>query len=236
MQHQTVAFDYTFRPLNDYETFENAEPWRGQLREWECTLAGGRLHATANSFSDTASAEGSLNTLLRAWECVAYLQDQCEVRFVRDSADREQVGLQDADNVDRIFRKSYDSYPEPDHSFELTPDVMRLMEAHSAFRRQEIRLPDALKETLAVMSPSGASDSTDAAARYAIDRDVMSAIESLVLRDTEVATKSTARQTYRGPEWQWMQEALRLVALQIGRGASQSPSNQLSMSDFRTSL
>ena len=61
MQHQTVAFDYIFRSLNAYETFENAAPWRGQLRSWECTLAGGRLHATADSFSDTASAEGSLN-------------------------------------------------------------------------------------------------------------------------------------------------------------------------------
>ena len=61
---------------------------------------------------------------------------------------------------------------------------------------------------------------------YNVDTEVVDEIN--VLKDRQG--------TYRGPEWQWMQEALRLITLQVGRRTDAPSPDRLGMDDFRSHL
>jgi hypothetical protein len=197
------------------------------------------LRAIADSSPEIAPADESFDDLLRAWECVAYLRHQIEIRFVpADSVTAPESQHEQHIFVDRIFRRNYTRYPEPDPSFEITEGVEQLMGAIADFRGRKRTLPSSVNDMLKVLHASARPERPPKTpdVRYNISPEVWSALEELAGRGAQLAESWTVQRAYRGPEWQWMQEALRLVTLQVGRGRVGLPATQLSLADFTSRL
>lgn len=230
-----ITLDYGFGSVNPHDIFDRARPWRGRLGAWDCVLENGRLSATAvESFESEPAATASLEPMLRAWEAAAFLRDQHEIFFRPDrpAADSEIAGKS---NRDYVFRRVNETYPAPDPTFTRTPLVESLLEVIHSFMAGSIALPVAIGELDAALESAardaGAGSVADA---YNIDREVAETLAELAQRGAAAAAEGQA--VYRGPEWQWMQEALRLIALQVGRRTMEPPTGRLQMEDFKTRL
>ena len=231
----STTLTYLFQSLNPYDTFDDATAWEGQLGAWRCILDKGRLQAIANSFNGEVPSD-TLEPMLRSWEAVAYLREQHEIAFIRsDPAPRGAVGAgADSDSLDRIYVRRNDSYPQPDDSFSLNPTVSRLLDVIGSYRRMRLDLVTALRELLATLGQAAGRDLDAIQAEYNIDDRVLSVIRELA--DRAGSPDGTTPPRYRGPEWQWMQEALRLVTLQAGRRSAEPPATRLVLEDFQTDL
>ena len=64
---------------------------------------------------------------------------------------------------------------------------------------------------------------------------IAKAIE-LAAQDRAPAGPNTGPPSYRGPEWQWLQEALFRLTLQAGRAGDGPPESKLALGDFQTQL
>lgn len=224
---------YEFGSLNPYDTFEAAARWSGHLGSWECVLDRGQLTATTGqSFESEAAGRASLEPMLRTWEAAAYLRDQYEIYFRPSRASAE---IRDAADRDRIFRRANEAYPAPDPSFTVTPAVEGLLGLIREFIGGAIALPAAVDELVAALK-SGAQEAGDGsvAETYNVDQGVVDAITELAGRGAK--SLEERQSSYRGPEWQWMQEALRLLTLQVGRRTDGPPQTSLAMADFKTRL
>ena len=208
---------YRFGSHDRYDTFDMAPGLEAHLDGWHAVLDGGVLTATSVEAIDSdAAARAALEPILRAWEAVAYLRDQHDVYFVPEGDPAPSRGFAATPDEDRILVRSNDAYPAPDPAFERTAVVDSLL---SILRRFEADAPSLAQQVREVVEIVGDGD-------YGIDNDVMATLRDLAERD---------QSRFRGPEWQWMQEALRLVTLQAGRqNASAAP--RLSASDFRSEL
>ena len=180
-----------------------------------------------------AAARASLEPMLRAWEAAAFLADQYEIIFRSASAAAEPEtadGLQD-----HVFRRLNETYPEPDPAFMRTDLVERLLDLNRGFRTRTVALPAAVAELVeAFESTADEAGVGSVATAYNIDPDVVGALTELAGRAKK--SSSPDELSYRGPEWQWMQEALRLWTLQAGRRTTEPPATPLRMTDFKTSL
>jgi hypothetical protein len=219
-----VELTYEFVSVNPYDTFGEATLWTGNMGSWRVVLNDGKLSATsAEQFASESAARGALEPLLRAWATVAYLRDQHEVTF-------EPVGAQRSPTPpavrDRIFRRANSEFPRPDPEFALTSTTERLVELIRGFTSGTAELPATLGELAETLERSAQQAGESMGTAYNIEDGVLETVKELVERDG----------IYRGPEWQWMQEALRVLTLQAGRRTSTPPSARLRMTDFRTQL
>jgi hypothetical protein len=99
-----------------------------------------------------------------------------------------------------------------------------LLETVRAYRRGTVALQDAVKQVVAKLTAAAGDDGANGA--FNIDPAVTSKAAELADRHDAV---------YRGPEWQWLQEALVRLALQAGRRtADVSPAARLTLEDFRS--
>jgi hypothetical protein len=213
-----VELIYRLVSDNPYDTFDQAEPWSGEVGGWSLTLQNNTLRATSES-DDTAAIE----PLLSAWAAAAYLRDLYEIRFV---AEGSEIPPPPPYGRDRIFRRVNKAYPEPDQSFHLTSTAERLLSLSRAFTSSLATLPETFVEAATVLASAAEDAGGSIADVYNVDQEVVDKISELKDRDG----------SFRGPEWQWMQEALRLVTLQTGRRNDSPPRERLGMNDFRSHL
>lgn len=230
-----ITLNYDFGSANPHDIFDQARPWRGRLGSWECVLENGRLSATAvESFESKPAATASLEPMLQAWEAAAFLRDQHEIFFRPDRAAADSE-IADTPHRDYVFRRVNETYPAPDPTFTRTPLVKSLLEVIGRFMAGSIALPVAIGELDAALESAardaGAGSVADA---YSIDQQAVETLAELAQRRAAAAAEGQA--VYRGPEWQWMQEALRLMTLQAGRRTTKPPAGRLSMEDFKTRL
>lgn len=229
-----IKLAYDFGSVNPHDTFAAARPWRGRLGSWECVLENGRLSATAlDSFESEPAARASLEPLLRAWETAAYLMDQHEI-FFRGDSEAEAGDEAGFANREHVFRRVNEAYPAPDPSFTRTPLVEHLLDLTRGFRAGPLTLPAAMGELVAALTSGAREAGASIADAYNIAAPVVETITELAARTPDAPAGD--RPAYRGPEWQWMQEALRLVTLQAGRRTSEPPGARLAMEDFKTRL
>ncbi len=206
---------FAFGTLNANDSFANASAWEGDLDGWHVVLdATGLTATTTYSFADDAEARTALEPRLRAWAAVAHLRDGLDIYFGEPPA---------ADNRERIVRSSNATYPPPDPDFRLTPPVERMLAIHGDFVSGATPLPQALAAVLELVDADALN----------VDRGVVDAARELAERSAGPAGEPPR---YRGPEWQWMQEALRLLTLQQGRAANAAPTRALTLPDFRSEL
>jgi hypothetical protein len=65
---------------------------------------------------------------------------------------------------------------------------------------------------------------------------VLDKVAELAARGHPAAATDDRPASYRGPEWQWLQEALARLTLQAGRAADGPPQTRLELDDFGTQL
>jgi hypothetical protein len=229
-----ITLSYDFGSVNAHDTFDVAQPWRGRLGSWDGTLDNGRLSATtADSFESETEARASLEPILRAWEAAAYLVDQHEIWF-RAAGSEPGGEASGFSNREHVFRRLNESYPGPDLSFTRTPLVERLLDLIRAYTAGSLELPIAAGELLSALDSAPREEGASIADAYNIDPAVIETLTEMAARHAD--SQATGQAAYRGPEWQWMQEALRLLTLQAGRRTSEPPAARLAMEDFRTRL
>ena len=242
----TSRLTYSLRSRNPHDTFEEAE-WRGSLGRWAMQLSNGRLEAIASQpIPEGAKARNALEPLLRAWEAVAFLQGHYDIEFRHDESEGAQppdrpssdpVGSQSLmPHEDHIFRRSNSTYPAPDASFTRTPLVEQLLLEIAAFRSRQKSLPDVVHAILAAMASAAEGSVDDIASVYNVAPEVIETLSDVADRPQTVDGPASMLRRYRGVEWQWMQEAIKLLTLQAGRAAAGRPVNQLNMDDFGTKL
>lgn len=234
MAHEpATSLSYRFGSLNPHDEFGSARPWQGELGPWRAVLDRGRLEAASDErFASQSAARSSLETHLRAWEAVAFLRDQHEIFFAPGGVDSPAAGGF-YERRERIFRRANTVYPEPDPSFSRTALVDRLLDVIRSFFAGSIALPVAVDELLAALGASlaeGESGHSAIAASFNIEPAVVEKLAELAGR---ARSSHAGEPAYRGPEWQWMQEALRRVTLQAGRRTDRPPADALRMADFR---
>jgi hypothetical protein len=198
--------------------FEQAPPLEADIDGWHLVLADKELKATSvEAIEPEEAARAALEPILRAWEAVAYLRDQHDVCFVADGADQPPHGFTAMPDEDRILVRNNHAYPAPEPRFERAPLVDILLAVLRRFDADVPSLPQAVREVVGLVEGKdlGLAD------------DVMSTLREL---DGRVGSR------YRGPEWQWMQEALRLVTLQAGLGEAARRERPLTMADFASQL
>ena len=218
--------ELTYRLVSDnpYDTFEEATPWSGQLEGWQLTLQDGILRATSESEEGSESGgRAAIEPVLNAWAAAAYLRDLYELRFVPDGSEPPPAPPY---GRDRIFRRINKSYPTPEPSVRLTPTAERLVRLSQAFTSGLAELPATFVEAAGVLATAAQEAGGSVADVYNVDKEVVDVIDDLKGRDG----------SYRGPEWQWMQEALRLMTLQAGKRTDSAPGDRLHMDDFRSHL
>lgn len=243
---QDTTLLYRLQSRNPYDTFDEAQPWQGSLGDWRCVLQNRQLTAAVpDRLMNVDAARASLEPMLRAWETAAFLRDQYDIafRFAGTGPADDRVatsgGVGDAGAApaveDDVFRRNNTAFPPPDGSFTQTPLVDELLEAIRRFRQGQEMLPVVAGQMLSTMAATLADPSGDISAAFAIDPDVVDTLSELSRREGASTPEGRSAPTYRGPEWQWMQEAIRLFTLQAGRrevGAQAA----LSMNDFRSRL
>ena len=211
---QVTTLRYRLGTHDRYDTFDSAPALDADVDGWHLALADGVLTATSVEAIDSEpAARTALEPILRAWEAVAYLRDQHDIYFVAEGDDAPTTGFAATPDEDRILVRENDAYPAPDPAFERTPEVDSLLAILRRFEGDAPSLPQAVRDVVGIV---GNGD-------FGIDDDVMATLRDLAELD---------QSRFRGPEWQWMQEALRLVTLQVGRRGS----GRLSMSDFASQL
>jgi hypothetical protein len=245
-QTRVAALHYGFVSLNAHDRFERAAAWRGELGAWKCELLDGRLQAAAGrgrGFLDVAAARQDLDLLLRDWETFAFLDDQYRVAFIFERAavtmgDNEvEQGAPDPrppTEDDAIYRRDNDRYPAPDTSFSRTALVVELLDDIWRFRRGDAALPSVARSLLGKLAD--AAPGHDVSAAWNIEVRVAETVTELVSRSDGPLNAGQAVAAYRGPEWQWLQEALRRLTIQAGRGRSGLPARALTLDDFSARL
>ena len=236
-----TILEYRLLSLNRYDTFEHAPPWRGVLDSWNCVLAGDRLVAqTDRPFASAELARADLEPRLSAWQAVAYLNGQYEITFRFDGGAPAEGAQEpaDPDGEDRIYRRTNDGYPPPDPSFTRTELVEQLLDDIGRFRRGEESLPAVAAVALRRLRTlaNGSDSVTSLAAALNVEPDVIAKAIELAAQDRGPITPGDGPPAYRGPEWQWLQEALPRLTLQAGRASDGPPAKRLTMDDFATRL
>lgn len=232
----TATLSYDFWSINPHDTFDRAEAWNGNLGAWSCTLDHGKLTATtAEAFESETDARASLEPMLRAWEASAYLRDQYEIRFVPEGTPDDAARADSPQAHDQIFRRVNETYPAPDPDFSMTALVEQLMGTVHRFTETPAELPLVIADLLTRLDTSlGEIGAASVDAAYNIEPDVLGTLGEL--SDPARQAAAGGRPAYRGPEWQWMQEAQRLVTLQAGRRSTAPPTTRLTMADFKSQL
>ncbi len=138
------------------------------------------------------------------------------------------------DGEDRIYRRTNDAYPAPDPTFTRTELVDQLLDDISRFRRGEESLPAAAAAALRRLRAlaNGNDSVTSLAASLNVEPDVIAKAIELAAQDRAPAGASGGPPSYRGPEWQWLQEALFRLTLQAGRAGDGPPQSKLAQGDF----
>jgi hypothetical protein len=240
------TLEYQLKSRNRYDTFDQARPWRGALGGWDCLLADMRLEArSTDSFAEVAKARATLEPLLRAWEAKALLDGQYELEFrfergrTRDGSEEKARSGTSADSAeDRIYRRANEEYPAPDPSFVRTPLVEQLLTEINDFRHAETTLPAAAAAVIDLLRTlaGGSAELAAVAASINTDAAVIEKVAELAARGQPVPGPDDPPPFYRGPEWQWLQEALLRLTLQTGRAADGPPQSRLTLADFHTQL
>jgi hypothetical protein len=239
-----VTLAYALDSRNRYDMFDDAAPWRGTLGEWQATLDACRLEAsTEQPFTEARAALADLEPMLRAWETVAFLRDQHEISFRliggRMADGTEVVPAASSAAVvpdeNEIYRRSNVEYPAPDETFARTALVDDLLALIWRFRHGELALPSVATAVLHALAAGAPGADGGIAAAYNVEPRLVEVFTELAGRGhPPVADQPPA--AYRGPEWQWMQEAIRLLTLQAGRRTSGSPAIRLGLEQFRGRL
>jgi hypothetical protein len=240
---------YRLESRNRHDSFDGAVPWHGRLDGWTCTLEHGHLEASADRpFRDVAAARATLEPLLRDWEAAAFLQGLYEIRFrfegTRPNEGSNEVSVEGSQEEPRqsnwpdehsIVRRLNAAYPEPDVSFSRTPLVDGMLEEIAVFRRGEKPLPSVAQSLISDLTAT-VGDPRTLIAAFNIEAEVIERLRELANRGDPPLQPHELIQAYRGPEWQWMQEALMRLTLQAGRTKAGDPPTQLTMQQFRTRL
>lgn len=104
-----------------------------------------------------------------------------------------------------------------------------LLEMVRAYRRSDIALPQAAAHVVDVLHQASGEEAVAVAVAFNIAPAVLQKLADLTARDSA--------SPYRGPEWQWLQEAVLRLALQAGRRSSDQPAaDELTMDSFRSRL
>ncbi len=213
-----TTLQYRFVSRDRFDTFDAAPPLQADVDGWHLVLADGVLTATSvEAIEPDAAAHAALEPILRAWETVAYLRDQHDISFVAEAAELPNDGFATTPDEDRILVRNNAAYPAPEATFERTALVDSLLAVQRRFEADVPALPQAVRDLVAL------TEGLD----IGIDKTVMSTLKELAERD---------QSRYRGPEWQWLQEALRLVTLQAGRREATRRARPLTMADFASEL
>ncbi len=215
---------WELRSANPYESWAGATPLRGQFDGWEVAVEAGIVSVSpAPARAEGPSADPETASFLRAWQLAAYLRSQHEIWFAQIDGDAAVPEL--FPEREHVFRRVHEEFPAPDSEFRVSPEVERML---VALREQLYGSASPIAAGAAVL------DALDGDAAN-VDAAVVNMLRDLVARG-EPADIDIYR-TYRGPEWQWLQEAVRLVMLQVGRARPGTrPSQPLTMASFSTSL
>jgi hypothetical protein len=242
-----ILLRYRIESRNAYDSVAPAANWRGSLGTIDGSLTSGILEATASTDGSVAEARASIEPYLRDWEQVAWLRDGFEAEFRYDRASRraadsdEEWEASGAEPVlvpssDLIVVRHRSAYPEPDPSFRGSELVTSLADGIARFEHGEARLEDVAGEilqTLRLQFGAGNARSwpADLAVRLNIEDAVVTTLDELAGRpDADQGSRGAPK--YRGPEWQWMQEAIRRLALQAGRAHSGPTTARFTMNEL----
>lgn len=245
---------YRFESANVFDTVDPAAVWEGTLGLFPCALHGYRLRASVPpDLGDAATARGALEPLLRDWEALAFLAEDYEFVFAFEGSEIEGSGLDTREaasatqpSPDGIFRRHSRFHPRPDASFRRSTKVDAMLEGIHRYRRDAVELPGAGRAMLALLTgreavlggaaPEPAPDWPGIARALRVDEGILTTLAELSRRTAPGASAEEVGTTYRGPEWQWMQEVLSRLTLQLGRSEQGPPPLQLSMHSLATAL
>jgi hypothetical protein len=248
---------YRLESASPWDTFDSGASWQGRLGAFEGELQAGRLSLTTGEAVTPLDARASVEPLLRDWESSAWLDGGYEFRFIFDgvaSSDARMDGSGQEGVVaepsplpppDAILRRINLEYPFYDSSFRRSPLLESMLTQIQHFHAQEAPLTETLQNVLRILrerfAPGDAGTTSELAGEHVsvisralnTDREVISTAAELAWR-TAPAAKVDQRVPFRGPEWQWMQQVLRRLALQAGRAHEAQPPERLTMGDLVT--
>lgn len=210
---------YELRSSNPHETFPATDAWQESIAGWQVAFDGGTVVVSG------ADAE----RLLRAWQLAAFLCDQHEIEFAPGPVGPLFPGRE------QVYRRVNTAYPRPDAEFraaQLVEDLFALLARFVTGTADAVTTAAALlKQLEAAAGGAGA----DVAGAFNLEPALLARLHALLERRTdEVAEPHTL---YRGPEWQWLQEVMRLLVLQAGRrGDGEPPRTQLTMTSLVSRL
>lgn len=245
---------YRFESANVFDTVDPAAVWEGALGLFPCMLHGYRLSASVPpDLGDAATARGALEPLLRDWEALAFLAEDYEFVFAFEGSKIEGSGLDTREaasarqpSPDGIFRRHSRFHPRPDASFHRSTKVDAMLEEIHRYRRDAVELPGAGRAILALLTgrravpgdaaPEPAPDWPGIARALRVDEGILTTLAELSGRTAPGASAEEVGTAYRGPEWQWMQEVLSRLTLQLGRSDQGPPPLHLSMHSLATAL
>jgi hypothetical protein len=217
---------YRLVSRNPYDTFADDAEWRGRLGQWDVHLRNGELEATPTEQAEVAELEAHL----RDWAAAAYLSGRYDIYF-RPAEEGEQEPADETDEA-ALYRRQSADYPAPDEEFVLTSLADELVGLIGRYRAGEVSLPTAGRLLLDRLEAAATGPASTA---FNVDPRVIDTLAELTGR-AEPAADGRRAASYRGPEWQWMQEALRRLALQAGRASRGRPVQGLALDDFEAEL
>ncbi len=242
-----IQLHYRLESRNAYDAVDPAARWEGSLAAFDCSLVANRLVTTTSSSWPIAETRARIEPSLRDWELVAWLRDSFEGEFrydgavihASDAGDHEDATGAEAPLVpaaDLIVVRRRAAYPEPDPSFRRSDLVTSVVGDIERFATGGARLEEAtggILETLRThFAVANAGDwHADLAKHLNVEEAIVTTLHDLAARP-DVPEGSRGAPKYRGPEWLWMQEAIRRLALQAGRVNGGPPPIRLAMDDF----
>lgn len=228
MPTQLVRISYEFRDVDQPTAYDQAQPWKGQLGDFDCTLENGRLDAIPKvSLASIQDGRALLEPLLRAWELETELQTGIRVEFrfgggeVIDPSNPRTKQVHGAAEISlagelsaKVARSNHP--PPPKLGTRQTALVAELVQRWRDVRYQRERLLVGAYWILTRVEEEYGN--RDAAAKsLGISKKVLSKLGELSVRnDPSEGRKFEADQPALSPaENRWIRECLRQVVMRI---------------------
>lgn len=242
-----VELHYRLESRNAYDVVDPAARWDGALGAFDCSLVANRLVAADSTSPTVATARAGIEPHLRDWEAVAWLRDSFEADFRYDGAanhapdagvfeDRSGAETRLPADAGLIVVRHRSAYPAPDPSFRRTELVTSVIGEIQGFATGRAPLEEAVARILELLRSQFADAKpgdghAELADRLNVDDGILTTLHDLAKRP-DVTQASRGAPKYRGPEWLWMQEAIRGLALQAGRAGGGPPPVRLAIDDL----
>jgi hypothetical protein len=244
---------YRFVTDEPMDRFERPAPRSGKMGSWDYLLDGGVLHLSATEeFRDRQLARDDVEPLLRSWEtAVELMTPPHRIRFEYDHSDIEELDPQPGflnlypepavlrvgtATADAMISRDNAEYPQPNHAFQRTDLVERLLARLRRVRAGAAELPAAGYYVLDAIEHEfgGGSDRRrNAAIALNVDVEVLRKLGELTSQaDPEIGRKAGAMKRLTPDERTWIDAAIARLIQRAGEHPSGVALPPITMSDL----